>query len=51
MSDHESVCYTDLIAGSYLWAGSPADILSHSGLCNKQEEIRQGPGNIARGSL
>ena len=26
MSDHESVCHTDLIAGSYLWAGSPADI-------------------------
>ena len=26
MSDHESVCYTDLIAGSYLWTGSPADI-------------------------
>ena len=26
MSDHESVCQADLIAGSYLWAGSPADI-------------------------
>ena len=26
MSDHESVHYTDLIAGSYLWAGSPADV-------------------------
>ena len=26
MSDHESVHHTDLIAGSYLWAGSPADI-------------------------
>ena len=26
MSDHESVCFADLIAGSYLWAGSPADI-------------------------
>ena len=35
MSNHESVCHADLIAGSYLWAGSPADVLSHSGLCNK----------------
>ena len=26
MSDHESVCHSDLIAGSHLWAGSPADI-------------------------
>ena len=26
MSDHESVCHADLIAGSYLWAGSPADV-------------------------
>ena len=26
MSDHESVHHTDLIAGSYLWAGSLADI-------------------------
>ena len=26
MSDHESIRYADLIAGSYLWAGSPADI-------------------------
>ena len=26
MSYHESVRHTDLIAGSYLWAGSPADI-------------------------
>ena len=26
MSDHESVHRADLIAGSYLWAGSPADI-------------------------
>ena len=26
MSDHESVRHADLIAGSYLWAGSPADI-------------------------
>ena len=26
MSDHESVCHADLIAGSYLWAGSPAEI-------------------------
>ena len=26
MSDHESVHHADLIAGSYLWAGSPADI-------------------------
>ena len=26
MSDHESVHYADLIAGSYLWAGSPADV-------------------------
>ena len=26
MSDHESVRHTDLIAGSYLWAGSQADI-------------------------
>ena len=26
MSDHESVCNTDLIAGLYLWASSPADI-------------------------
>ena len=26
MSNHESVRHTDLIAGSYLWAGSPADI-------------------------
>ena len=26
MSNHESVCHADLIAGSYLWAGSPADI-------------------------
>ena len=26
MSDHESVRHTDLIAGSYLWAGSPADV-------------------------
>ena len=26
MSDHESVCHADLIAGSYLWAGSRADI-------------------------
>ena len=26
MSDHESVCHADLIAGSYLWASSPADI-------------------------
>ena len=26
MSDHESVCHADLIAGLYLWAGSLADI-------------------------
>ena len=26
MSDHESVRHSDLIAGSYLWAGSPADV-------------------------
>ena len=26
MSDHESVHHADLIAGSYLWAGSPADL-------------------------
>ena len=26
MSDHESVRHADLIAGSYLWASSPADI-------------------------
>ena len=26
MSDHESVLHADLIAGSYLWAGSPADV-------------------------
>ena len=26
MSDHESVHHTDLLAGSYLWAGIPADI-------------------------
>ena len=26
MSDHESVRHADLIAGSYLWAGSLADI-------------------------
>ena len=26
MSDHESACHTDLIAGSYLWAGSLADV-------------------------
>ena len=26
MSDHESVHHADLIAGSYLWAGSPADV-------------------------
>ena len=26
MSDHELVRYADLIAGSYLWAGSPADV-------------------------
>ena len=26
MSDPESVCHADLIAGSYLWAGSPADV-------------------------
>ena len=26
MSDHESVRHADLIAGLYLWAGSPADI-------------------------
>ena len=26
MSDHESVRHTDLIVGSYLWAGSPADV-------------------------
>ena len=26
MSDHESVHHADLIAGLYLWAGSPADI-------------------------
>ena len=26
MSNHESVRYADLIAGLYLWAGSPADI-------------------------
>ena len=26
MSDHESVHHTDLIAGSYLWAGSPPDV-------------------------
>ena len=26
MSDHESICYADLIAGSYLWAGSLADV-------------------------
>ena len=26
MSDHESTCFADLIAGSYLWAGSPADV-------------------------
>ena len=26
MSDHESVHHADLIAGSYLWASSPADI-------------------------
>ena len=26
MSDHESVCHADLIAGSYLWASSPADV-------------------------
>ena len=27
MSDHEARCYTDLILGSYLWAGSPAIVL------------------------
>ena len=26
MSDHEAMCYTDLIMGSYLWAGSPATV-------------------------
>ena len=26
MSNHESMCFVDLIAGSYLWAGSPADV-------------------------
>ena len=26
MSDHELVCHADLIAGSYLWAGSPANV-------------------------
>ena len=26
MSDHEARCYTDLIMGSYLWAGSPATV-------------------------
>ena len=26
MSDHEAKCYTDLITGSYLWAGSPATV-------------------------
>ena len=26
MSDHESARHADLIAGSYLWAGSPADV-------------------------
>ena len=26
MSDHKSVHFTDLIAGSYLWASSPADV-------------------------
>ena len=26
MSDHESVHYADLTAGSYLWTGSPADV-------------------------
>ena len=26
MSDHEARCYTDLITGSYLWAGSPATV-------------------------
>ena len=51
MSDHESVCYADLIAGSYLSAGSPLTFLSHSGLCIKREEIRQGPRNIIGGSL
>ena len=50
-SDHESARHADLIAGLYLWAGSPADVLSHSRLRNKREEIRQGPGNIAGGSL
>ena len=51
MSNHESVRHVDLIAGLYLWAGSPADVFSHSGLHNKREEIRQGPRNIAGGSL
>ena len=26
MSDHESACHANLIAGSYLWAGCPADV-------------------------
>ena len=26
MSDREARCYTDLIMGSYLWAGSPTTI-------------------------
>ena len=26
MSNHEARCYTDLIMGSYLWAGSPATV-------------------------
>ena len=46
MSDHESMRFVDLTGGSYLWGSIPADVLSHSRLRNKQEEIKQRPGNI-----
>ena len=45
MSDHESARHADLIAGSYLWASSPADVF-----VTWQIMIRRGPGNIAGGS-